>query len=98
MGTGGERACVCGSLVQDEVKAIVKKRRDFEFLLRRRTCRKADFLRYIEYELNLEELRRLRKVGCSQMSSRGVLSSKWWRRIRLDRGPLMMKGSPDASE
>lgn len=58
--------CVWGPFVyhflQEEIKAIVQKRRDFEFLLRRRTARKADFLRYIEYEMNLEELRRLRKV------------------------------------
>jgi hypothetical protein len=40
----------------------VQKRRDFEFLLRRRTARKADFLRYVEHELNLEELRKIRKV------------------------------------
>jgi len=43
------------------VRAIAAKRRDFEFLLRRRTARKSDFLRYITHELNLEELRRLRK-------------------------------------
>lgn len=48
---------------QPEIKAIVKKRRDFEFLMRRKLARKADFLRYLEYEMNLEALRKLRKVS-----------------------------------
>lgn len=44
----------------DEVQAIVKRRRESEYLLRRRVARKADFLRYIEAEEMLEELRKLR--------------------------------------
>ncbi|GAB5036531.1 u3 small nucleolar rna-associated protein 6 [Nannochloropsis oceanica] len=52
---------VRGLFTAEEVRAIAAKRRDFEFLLRRRTARKSDFLRYITHELNLEELRRLRK-------------------------------------
>eukprot|EP00624_Nannochloropsis_granulata_P005406 evm.model.NODE_3836_length_13751_cov_70.976944.1 len=53
---------VRGLFTAEEVRAIAAKRRDFEFLLRRRTARKNDFLRYITHELNLEELRRLRKT------------------------------------
>jgi hypothetical protein len=43
-----------------EIKAIVSRRRESEYLLRRRAARKADFLRYIEAEQLLEELRRIR--------------------------------------
>ena len=43
-----------------EVRALVKKRRDFEFLLQRRAPRKEDYVRYIEYELKLEKLRKAR--------------------------------------
>lgn len=47
---------------QAELRSIVEKRRDFEYLLKRRTTRKADFLRAINYEVQLERLRKLRKV------------------------------------
>jgi len=43
-----------------EIQAIVKRRRESEYLLRRRVARKADFLRYIEAEELLESLRKLR--------------------------------------
>ncbi|KAJ1906222.1 U3 snoRNP protein, partial [Coemansia sp. RSA 2337] len=35
-----------------ELKSIVKKRTKFEYGLRRRRVSRADFLRYIEYEIN----------------------------------------------
>lgn len=43
-----------------EVREILKKRTTFETALIRRTPRKKDFLAYIEYEMNLERLRRMR--------------------------------------
>ncbi|CAN0294818.1 unnamed protein product [Discosporangium mesarthrocarpum] len=45
---------------QAEIRSIVAKRTKFEYDLRRRQTRKLDFLRYIEYEVNLEGLRALR--------------------------------------
>lgn len=45
---------------ETEVKSIVARRRESEYLLRRRAARKVDFLRYIEIEQKLEELRKLR--------------------------------------
>ncbi len=45
---------------QAEIRAIVKRRTHFEFKLRSRVHNKEDFLRYIEYELNLDALRRKR--------------------------------------
>jgi U3 small nucleolar RNA-associated protein 6 len=45
---------------EQEIKAIVSRRRESEYLLRRLTARKADFLRYIQAEQGLEKLRQLR--------------------------------------
>eukprot|EP00557_Chaetoceros_sp_GSL56_P001782 CAMPEP_0176488298 /NCGR_PEP_ID=MMETSP0200_2-20121128/6629_1 /TAXON_ID=947934 /ORGANISM="Chaetoceros sp., Strain GSL56" /LENGTH=681 /DNA_ID=CAMNT_0017885261 /DNA_START=92 /DNA_END=2137 /DNA_ORIENTATION=+ len=45
---------------ESEIKAIVARRRESEYLLCRRAARKSDFLRYIEAEKNLERLRSLR--------------------------------------
>jgi U3 small nucleolar RNA-associated protein 6 len=45
-----------------EIKAIVARRRESEYLLRRMAARKADFLRYIEQEMALERLRELRTL------------------------------------
>ena len=40
---------------------IVRRRKDFEYSLRKRQTRKIDFLRYIEYEMSVDSLRKLRK-------------------------------------
>jgi U3 small nucleolar RNA-associated protein 6 len=45
---------------QSEIHAIVSRRRNSEYLLRRRVPRKADFIKYIQDELQLEKLRQLR--------------------------------------
>ena len=45
---------------EEEIRAIIDRRRESEYLLRRRAARKADFLRYIEAEMLLEKLRALR--------------------------------------
>mmetsp|Transcript_39559 Transcript_39559/g.63474 ORF Transcript_39559/g.63474 Transcript_39559/m.63474 type:complete len:189 (+) Transcript_39559:85-651(+) len=44
-----------------EIKKIVKSRSDFEYLMQRKSPNKLDFLRYIEYEMNLDLLRKARK-------------------------------------
>jgi len=44
-----------------EVRAIIKKRRNFEYNVRRKQIYKVDFLRYAEYETRLDLLRRKRK-------------------------------------
>jgi U3 small nucleolar RNA-associated protein 6 len=49
-----------GIFSEPEIKAIVARRRESEYLLRRRAARKADFVRYIEAEQTLESLRQLR--------------------------------------
>ncbi|ETW05730.1 hypothetical protein H310_03430 [Aphanomyces invadans] len=56
---------------KEEVRQIVQKRRDFEYTMKRTPLRKVDCLRYIEYELNLDALRRQRKkrLGLQKQSS-----------------------------
>ncbi|KAJ1822778.1 U3 snoRNP protein [Coemansia sp. RSA 2675] len=51
----------CKLFTKPELKSIVKKRTKFEYGLRRRRVASADFLRYIEYEINVDALRRKRK-------------------------------------
>jgi len=49
-----------GIFSEAEIHAIVSRRRESEYLLRRRAVRKADYLRYIEAEMYLEKLRAIR--------------------------------------
>lgn len=44
-----------------EIKAIVKKRTDFEYRIKAKIPQLPDFLRYIQYEVNLDRLRIKRK-------------------------------------
>ncbi|KAJ3344310.1 U3 snoRNP protein [Gonapodya sp. JEL0774] len=50
-----------GLFSKAEIKAIVKARTDHEYRLARRVSRQVDYLRYIQYETNLESLRKKRK-------------------------------------
>lgn len=43
-----------------EVKSVMKKRTDFEYVLKRRQLTVGDFYKYLEYEVNLEKLMTLR--------------------------------------
>ncbi|KAG4304553.1 hypothetical protein PORY_001946 [Pneumocystis oryctolagi] len=44
----------------EEINSILRKRTEFEYALARRIVKKSDFLKYAEYEMNLEELRKKR--------------------------------------
>lgn len=44
-----------------EISEIVKKRRDFEYRIKRRSPLKQDYIDYIEYEKQVDRLRNLRK-------------------------------------
>ncbi|KAI9373691.1 U3 small nucleolar RNA-associated protein 6-domain-containing protein [Aspergillus egyptiacus] len=46
--------------MQDEITSIVKRRSDFEHKINARGAQPADFVRYAEYEMNLDSLRRKR--------------------------------------
>ncbi|RHZ83285.1 hypothetical protein Glove_97g85 [Diversispora epigaea] len=50
-----------GIFTKKEIKDIIKKRSNFEYALKRRPTQVKDFLKYIEYEMNLEKLRKKRK-------------------------------------
>eukprot|EP00501_MAST-03F_sp_TOSAG23-6_P001361 GSMAST32.ASY1.ANO1.1413.1 assembled CDS len=52
---------ILGILSPEEIRKVVKQRRKFEYLLKNRTTSKVDYLKYIEYEVNLEALRQKRK-------------------------------------
>jgi U3 small nucleolar RNA-associated protein 6 len=44
------------------VKALIKKRTDFEYRLRRRAADRRDFAKYVEYETALDGLIKKRKT------------------------------------
>ena len=48
-------------LQSGEVKELLKKRRNYEYKLQKRSKRKEDFLEYIQYESNLLSLLQLRR-------------------------------------
>ena len=54
-----------GIFTREELKEVVRRRTDFEYATRRPSgkTKPVDFMRYVEYELKLEELRRLRAKG-----------------------------------
>ncbi|XP_064406834.1 U3 small nucleolar RNA-associated protein 6 homolog [Halichondria panicea] len=50
-----------GIFTHDEIKQIVRRRRNHEYKLLRRPARKEDFLAAVQYEMHLEQLRQHRK-------------------------------------
>lgn len=58
-----------GLFTPAEVKAIVRKRTDFEYRFHRRVPLLSDFLRYIQYEMNLDLLRKKRKFRLGLMKN-----------------------------
>jgi U3 small nucleolar RNA-associated protein 6 len=50
-----------GLFTRAELADVVRRRRDFEFRIRRHSPLRQDFLDYIAYELRLDSLRNLRK-------------------------------------
>lgn len=49
-----------GIFSPDEVRSIVKRRTDYEYVMMRRQLTEADYYKYLEYETNLNKLRDLR--------------------------------------
>jgi len=50
-----------GIFSKEEIRSIIRKRRDFEYAVRRKPSEKKDFMIYIEYERRLNELIKKRK-------------------------------------
>ncbi|CAH2070259.1 unnamed protein product [Thlaspi arvense] len=59
-----------GIFTRVEIAEIVKQRRKFEYRLKRPSPLKEDFLAYIDYESNLDELRNLRKKAASHQADK----------------------------
>jgi U3 small nucleolar RNA-associated protein 6 len=55
-----------GIFTRQEIAEIVKQRRKFEYRLKRPSPLKQDFLAYIDYETQLDSLRRLRKKSVAR--------------------------------
>lgn len=55
-----------GLFSHDEIKKVIKKRKALEYVLRRRTKTKEDYLKYIQYELNVLSLiaKRRQRLQC----------------------------------
>lgn len=50
-----------GLFTPPEIKTIIRKRTKFEYTLRRRRVTRSNFLKYIEYEMNVDKLRQQRQ-------------------------------------
>ena len=50
-----------GIFTREEVRSIIKKRSQFEYLIKRRAPELNDYLRYAQYEMNLNLLRKRRR-------------------------------------
>ncbi|KAG0370910.1 U3 small nucleolar RNA-associated protein 6-domain-containing protein [Gamsiella multidivaricata] len=70
-----------GIFSKKEIKSILKKREKFEYALKRRISKKADFLRYIEYEMNLEALRKKRRARMVSNTKQSISDYAGPRRI-----------------
>lgn len=84
----------------------MKQRRNFEYRLKRRIVKKVDFVRYVEYEMNLELLRqkRTRKLTRKIHKNSETMKQDWtngnnpiMRRIHFifDRAVTKFKGDVD---
>ncbi|KAF8964000.1 U3 snoRNP protein [Entomortierella lignicola] len=70
-----------GLFSKKEIASIIKKREKFEYALKRRISKKADFLRYIEYEMNLEALRKKRRARMVSSTKQSISDYAGPRRI-----------------
>lgn len=73
-----------GLFSRREIAEIVKQRRKFEYRLKRPSPLKQDFLAYIEYETQLDALRRLRKKLLVAQESRNEGNKKKKKKSKSD--------------
>lgn len=64
-----------GLFTRREIAEVVKQRRKFEYRLKRPSPLKEDFLAYIEYETQLDALRRLRKNSLAREARKKMKKS-----------------------
>ena len=84
-------------LSKGEVRALVKKRTDFEYRLRRRAAEKRDFERYIEYEMTFERLLKSRRerLGVKKGKGTGKFSCVKHIHFIFDRAVKKFRGDID---
>ena len=82
-----------------EIKEIVKKRRDFEYKLKRRESQKSEYLRYIAYETTLDKLRNLRKkrLGYGKKSKSSVSDFSMQKRLHFIFDRMLRKWKGDVA-
>ncbi|CAE8679131.1 unnamed protein product, partial [Polarella glacialis] len=78
---------------EDEIRHVVRRRRDFEYTLQRKPGKPQDYLNYVRYEVALETLRRRKSVAMN-WRKRSVSDWAGIRRIHnvLRRGAARFKG------
>ncbi|KAK9798945.1 hypothetical protein WJX73_006936 [Symbiochloris irregularis] len=83
-----------GYFSRAELKSILHRRAQFEYLLKRKTVLKADVLRYIKYEHCLEQLRRLREGSLPSTDQQGSARACIVRRLHFifERATRKFKG------
>ncbi|KAG0325842.1 U3 snoRNP protein [Dissophora globulifera] len=86
-----------GIFSKKEISSIIKKRERFEYALKRRISKKADFLRYIEYEMNLETLRRKRRARMVTSTKQSISDYAGPRRIYFIYKRCLIKFKGDIS-
>eukprot|EP00898_Chlorokybus_atmophyticus_P002219 jgi/Chlat1/2999/Chrsp2S04709 len=72
-----------GLFTRKELKEIIHQRRDHEYHLKRRAALRKDFVRYIDYEIKLNQLRLLRKkaIGGAEAVEQGTADHAAVKRI-----------------
>lgn len=70
-----------GLVTREQVREILRRRKRFEYRLRRRKKSKEDYLTYIQYELNLYELLQKRRARLSITDKRTEIDQMIARRI-----------------
>lgn len=74
-----------GLFTRTEIAEIVKRRRDFEYRLKRPSPLKQDYLLYIDYEKQLDSLRNLRKKKIiGEMNEEETKKGKKWKKSISD--------------
>jgi U3 small nucleolar RNA-associated protein 6 len=73
-----------GLFSRAELDSIVRHRREFEFRLKRPSPLKSDIIAYIDYELNLDALRQLRRKKILGQMKRNKNRSRRWNKSISD--------------
>lgn len=79
-----------GIFTRREISEIVKKRTKFEYRLKRPSPLKQDYLSYIDYETQLDSLRRLRKKSVTrELQKQGLKTTKKMKKSVSDFAGIM---------